>query len=944
VKVVPDSLKDLSAAFSQPFLEAPVTTTAVIVLGILTWVVMAIPLALVVAQVNRLTRPQAPAVELSLTPAVGKPVLDTAVEANPVLNPVVEGIAWLPAEPTRFVGRAEVMAATSAAVAPASGRTAVVFHGITGVGKTTCAIELAYRHQHGFTALAFWSAPSDPDQFGDALRLLAVALEAQLADHGFAMLDEIATVERLQNLLPTLSTVLADAGVLLILDNLDTLLTPEGQWRDPRWAPLISALTDHHGPSRVILTSRIVPTGLNPNTVLIQPVPALSQKESLWLIRRLPHLRALLHTMPLGRGVLTLAQGHPQLLELADAAAVDPPRLAYQLAEIDAAVDPTTPLAAFFTEGATRLDVKQLQQILTAWITTVAATLPAPSRLLLHALCRIEETDRNTAIIAVNWPVLWRRVEHSGEPPSFASTLAPLTTAALIATHPINDPTDPHEPVRYRIHPGIIAAIHTMTPQPVAAAVDAQLAAWWTIVGGGEIDQHHTSNDITQFTARAGLTAAHYLLHQHGWNSAQLMVRANLAAATYLLRQHDYDTASCLLERALNRQGYSPLPSLAVLPLLRRIAEATGAAKDLTVLGAALRKVDPGEAETMLRRAYDQASTDGDHGLASTTAGELVTLLRDQGRLGEALTQAGQKIEHTHRAGFGLWTLLSDHGRRLQILHLLGHHQQVLNDLPTLRTQMAQLPDHPASNDRVNPENARQGILDIGRLSAMALQRWHDALDLNQDIVNTQRRFGANPEQIARTRFHDYLPLRHLARLTEADHLLRDCQNAFDPTGDITQLAVIYAARADLAHTRNHPADAIEFQRTSLRLCYLHPDPHHISTAHHHLANYLSRAAADPAEQRAHRLTTALLHHLTGNTPELTTTLNTLINELRTHTSDPNAPKLPATLPEITHLIDTDDQIHLGDLLTALCPNPTTAEHALTNLITTATNSANQAH
>jgi DcmR-like sensory protein len=197
------------------------------------------------------------------------------------------------------------------------------------------------------------------------------------------------------------------------------------------------------------------------------------------------------------------------------------------------------------------------------------------------------------------------------------------------------------------------------------------------------------------------------------------------------------NAASCLLERALIRDGYSPVTARAVIPLLRRIAEATGALKDLVVLAAALRKVDPGEAETLLHRAYDQATTDGDYGLASTTGGDLVTLLRDQGRLGEALTLAGQKIEHTRRAGFGFWTQLSDQGRRLQILSLLGHHQQVLNDLPALRAQMAELPDQPAHNDRVNPWNAREGVLRLGRTSAAALQRWNEALNLNDEIART---------------------------------------------------------------------------------------------------------------------------------------------------------------------------------------------------------------
>jgi hypothetical protein len=881
----------------------------------------------------------ASALGLSLVPSVRGPVPESTVEV----------MAWFPAEPTRFVGRAEVMAAVNTALAPASGFTAVVFHGMAGAGKTTCAVELAYRRQRAFPALAFWSAPTDPDQFEDALRLLAVALEAQLGDYGIAMVEEIATPERLRNVLPALT----DTGLLLILDNLDTLLTSQGQWRDPRWAVLISAFTDHPGPSRVILTSRVVPTGLNSDTVLIQSVPALSRDESVLMARELPHLRALLHPPAgsgqagpgaadpgLGRGVLTLTQGHPLLLELADAAAAEPPRLAFQLAEVEEAVNEAS-RAAFLAEGHTRLNAEQLLQSFTAWTIAVTATLPASARLLLQALCRIEDADRNTTIVEVNWAALWRRLYQPGEPPSLTQLVPALVTAALITTEPIDDAANSDGPVHYRIQPAIVQVIHTVTPQPVSAAVDAQLAAWWALVGGWGIESPHTSNIMNQFTAQASLAATRYLLRQHDWNGVQFMVRAGVATARYLLRQHDWNTTSCLLERTLILDSYSPVTSLAIIPLLRRIAQATGALKDLVVLAAAYRKVNPGEAETLLRQAYDQATNQREYQLASTTAGDLITLLRDQGRLGEALALADQKINHTNHAGFGSWTQLSDQGRRLQLLNLLGHHEQVLLDLPALRARMANLPDHRADNDRVNPATVRENILDIGRVSAIALQHWHDALQLNHELATLQQRRGASPTQTARTQLNDYLPLRHLGRLTDADQLLRRCQDVFDTAGDTTQLAAVYQTRADLENTRHRPAEALNLQRISLRLRYLHPDPHDIATAHHHLANYLAHTATDPAKQRAHRLSAALLYHLTGNTPDLTTTLTTLASELRNGT---NTRALPTTLPEITQLLGADHKIHLAELLNALCPHPT-AEHALANLLITATTiSTNQQH
>jgi hypothetical protein len=77
----------------------------------------------------------------------------------------------------RFVGRTRAMAASSAALAPSSGRTAVLFHGMAGAGKTACTLELAYRHQNAFNALVFWEAPKHDDEFGGALPNLALALE-----------------------------------------------------------------------------------------------------------------------------------------------------------------------------------------------------------------------------------------------------------------------------------------------------------------------------------------------------------------------------------------------------------------------------------------------------------------------------------------------------------------------------------------------------------------------------------------------------------------------------------------------------------------------------------------------------------------------------------------------------------------------------------------------
>lgn len=863
--------------------------------------------------------------------SVGTPVLFGAAAAGlslapprgrPVLDPAGQRMAHFDPEPPRFVGRAEALAAASAALALESGRAGVLFHGMAGAGKTACALELAYRHQRAFTALAFWSAPTDPERFGDALRLLAIALEAQLADDGFAMVDKIATLAALERFLPRLRALLAESGLLLVLDNLETLLTSDGHWRDPRWAPLIGALTGHGGESRVILTSRIPPAGLDTGAVLIRPVHALSRDESVLLARELPNLRALLGGEPepvrgesadpaLGRRVLTLVQGHPKLLELADAAATDRARLVSQLAAAEAAVDGAA-LSAFLTQGDTTLDAPQFLRTLTAWTTDAAATLPAPARLLLQALCRIGDTDRNSAVLERTWADLWRHLDQPGQAPPLAEATAPLITAALVAAEP-RDSARPDAAVGYRIHPGVAEAIHAATPEQVSTAVDALLAAWWSSVARWGIEQERAGRD-----------------------TGQVVVRAGLAAAPYLLRQHHWDTAGYLLEQALARDVCSPITAQAVLPLLRRIAEATGQPGHLVVLAKALRNVDPAEAETLLRRVDDQVSTSGDHRVASGAAGELVNLLLDHGRAREALTFADQIIEHTRHAGLGSWTQLGDHGRRLRILDSLGHHQQVLTELPALRERMTELPGQPADNDAVDPWNVQEGILSTGHTSAVTLGRWEQALALNDEITTITRRRGASPHETARTRFNDYGPLLRLGRLAEADQLLRECQEVFDTAGDITRLGMVYSARADLEASRGHHRDAADLERTALRLTYTRPNPRIISGLHHNLANSLSRTGADPGEQRAHRLAAALLRHFTGDTHSLNDPLRGLARELRGDADRPDAAVLPMTVPGIIGLVDAGEGVHLGPLLAALCPDPDTASHALAELLAAA--------
>jgi hypothetical protein len=90
-----------------------------------------------------------------------------------------------PPQPDRFVGRTMVMRRASAALAAQSGVAGVVLHGMPGGGKSACALELAYGHEHAFDQLIWHKAPDDGMDITGTLTSFARTLERHL--DGFQM-------------------------------------------------------------------------------------------------------------------------------------------------------------------------------------------------------------------------------------------------------------------------------------------------------------------------------------------------------------------------------------------------------------------------------------------------------------------------------------------------------------------------------------------------------------------------------------------------------------------------------------------------------------------------------------------------------------------------------------------------------------------------------------
>ena len=231
-------------------------------------------------------------------------------------------------------------------------------------------------------------------------------------------------------------------SLLLVLDNLETLLTASGDWRDPLWGDLVNALLAHNGPSRVVLTSRRRPAALDGHPRLhVEAIHALSLAESALLARELPRLRRLFDDadgLALLRAALRVVQGHPKLLELADGLAGDRAALQARVAAAEAGAAAGV-LDAFFApgegagdarEGETRQDEADFTRTLAGWTRDLAGGLAPAAGLLLAFLSRLEPEDRQEQIVEANWQDFLTRL---GRPDAaWAPALDALETAGLV--------------------------------------------------------------------------------------------------------------------------------------------------------------------------------------------------------------------------------------------------------------------------------------------------------------------------------------------------------------------------------------------------------------------------------------------------------------------------------------------------------------------------------
>ncbi|WP_158841982.1 CHAT domain-containing protein [Saccharothrix deserti] len=824
--------------------------------------------------------------DLRLVPPAGEPLVFQAERQK---------LAEFPAQPDRFVGRVGPMTRATTALAPRSGRAGVLFHGMAGAGKTACALELAYTHEESFPQMAWHAAPPEGHDIGSALTDFALALERQLS--GLKLAHLVGNTDALRRSLPGLTEALEQNRVLVVLDNVESLLTERGAWRDERWGLFIDAMTAHRGLSRLVLTSRRRPSGLA-DSVLVEPVHALSLQESVLLAREWPNLSALIDTAPeLAARVLEVVQGHPKLLELAEGRAGDREALATRLDEADATWQAQGTRLEPFLRGndPTASDTAYLA-VLDSWTHAAVATLPSESAQLFRFLCCLEDVDRLRPIVTSAWPHVWRD-SSSEQPPDIDTAMRPLVRQALVALDDANG-------MRYRIHPGVAEVGRTSSSPEFRDVIDNALADLWLNMLLSSVAQE---ND------------------QLGW----LVRHAARSAGPYLLRTQRWSELGWAIQETLRRDTLRAAVA-ALLPALSTAVEATrGTEFELSIglsLATILMSTDADRAEVLCLELLETSVARENFSLAMVFAGSLIDIYQNKREFDRVLDLVEVATGYATRAGLGTWTQLALDTQRLEAMHRLGRHSHVLEHVEKNIATMATLTEPPLGSDEVTqPWSVRENTAQLGAFVANDLRQWQRVLDLNAVVRESERRRGASAGEAAMTAFNNYGALLELGRVAEAVDLLRECLVVFQDENRLAEIGKTFSALADAESRLHHIDRAVELEEEALRITYAYGDPLTIQACHSNLGEYLRRSRTTDLAW-AHSVAGSVIAYQMGisDWERLVQPLSGILADYGEQTGE---------FDRVCALVDEVEGVHLADLIDRLPRRAQDGQRALDEIV-----------
>lgn len=728
--------------------------------------------------------------DLVLSPPAGEPV---------VFQPELAKLAEFPPQPDRFVGRVGPMTRATTALAPHSGKSGVLFHGMAGGGKTACAVELAYTHQDSFPLLAWYAALGS---VSTALTEFALALERQLP--GLKLVHLVNDIEAFRRFLPALTELLEQHRVLIVLDNAETLLTDDGQWRDERWSLLVRAMTAHKGLSRLVITSRIRPE----LPVVVEAVHALSLRETALLAREWPHLATLMDEDPiLAAEVLTTVQGHPKLIELANGLATDRVALGARLEGARKAwMERGTRLEPFLRGDDPAASDTDYLSVLADWTRATVRALPEQAREMFLELCCTEGNDRRTFFNQDRGDEL-----------------------ALLAERGLIEFADRQH--HLRIHPGVAEAGRAMADRGFAREVDEKFANMWVASLAFGRDREPSDGNST------------------------FLVDAAVGAAPYLHRLNRWEQLAWACDAALRREHTPGMVAL-LLPFIEAVVAHDNGLPALNLHARTVASIDRPRGQAMLRDLLTRAAAEKSYAVASASATNLAQTYRADGKLIEALEFARKASEYTRLAGLGPWSQLSTEHGELSILLDLGREREALEGV---RRLLARLPDSSDEPEKIPTWHVLELLLNLGSNAAAAVGDHLAATAYAEDLVQRLASRGASPIEQVVSRSSLANRLAEAGKVAEAREMLVLCRDVCEQYGDIRLLGQVLRDLSSIESRLGHAERAVALTEDSVRYAYVTADPATIGMGHHNLAVLYGNVDSGALRVWAHYMASALI-------------------------------------------------------------------------------------
>jgi len=800
--------------------------------------------------------------------------------ASPIRRPAREesDLPWFPPGPEHLAGRVGVLLRASAALAPLSGKRGVLLHGIAGAGKTACALELAYTHRESFASHYYYAIPRGQADTTAVIRELLLSLARFTGDP--RLVARVRDTADVIDGLHAIARKLYRHPALLVLENLECLMSENGHWLDERCAAVVASLTGHSGPSRVIMTSRSLPSALDPH-VAIEHLRPLSLTEAMLMARWLPNLRLLID----GRGgmepeagrqlvgrMLNVVQGHPALILLADRLAADPALLADRVSDAESAwEDGQGRVGTLFQNGTVTETAAEYLLMLARWTQAAASGLPADTVTAFRFLCCLEGADRRQPVLGACWPATWHRAGYGGACPPLDALVTPLIAAGLVFSESRAGSEE------YSIHPVVADTVRHACGPAFRGTVDSVLDSYW-------MTESRTSH-IGEIRDESGTA-----------------LRAARHGVPYLLRLHDWSGTNQALRQVIDRDT-SPGTIDVLLPLAEdavRMAEGTRYQLPLrhTLARARALAQPPEPADrliTLFRDLLDAATAASELRLAAEISGDLVDLMRGDGRFEDALALLAQQADLIRRAGLGQWSQAGNEVRGMEIALALGQDKEIFDGARDLLRRLSALPDQDSTHDSAASWKVREALLAVAVDAADNLGRWGESLVWTAERVRSMERRGAPGLQIARARYEAYFALLQAGFADEARRLVLQCRAVFEREHDDAMLGLVLGTLARIEERAGRLQTAIEFAREAVHHACVTQDAAGAARSYDDLAEYLEAARADQSGVLRYRLAGAVVR-LQMNSRWLPSSIRLLASDLARMRADQILPSSASDL------------------------------------------------